>query len=61
MLAVIGDSANTASITLHRRLGFETAGTFRSVGFKFGRWVDTVLMQRTLGAGDTRMPPEART
>jgi (S)-ureidoglycine-glyoxylate aminotransferase len=50
MLAVIGDSGNTASIALHRRLGFQPVGTLRSVGFKLGRWVDTVLMQRALGA-----------
>lgn len=56
MLAVIGDSGNTASIALHRRFGFRAAGTFVSVGFKLGRWVDTVLMQRSLGAGDTRSP-----
>jgi phosphinothricin acetyltransferase len=56
MLAVIGDSGNAASIALHRRLGFEPTGTFCSVGFKLGRWVDTVLMQRPLGAGG-RSPP----
>jgi L-amino acid N-acyltransferase YncA len=48
MLAVIGDSANTASIGLHLALGFRTVGIFEAVGFKFGRWVDTVLMQRGL-------------
>jgi len=53
---VIGDSANAASIALHRRLGFQSVGTFKSVGFKFGRWVDTVLMQRSLGAGDSALP-----
>ena len=52
MIAVIGDSANVASIVLHERLGFSHVGTLRSVGFKFGRWVDSVLMQRALGAGD---------
>ncbi len=52
MLAVIGDSANHASIALHRSLGFTEVGTFRAVGFKFGRWVDSVLMQRVLGDGD---------
>jgi phosphinothricin acetyltransferase len=56
MLAVIGDSANRASIALHASLGFTEVGTFRSVGFKFGRWVDTVLMQRALGAGDGSAP-----
>jgi len=56
MLAVIGDSANAASLALHRRLGFTLTGTFTSVGFKFGRWVDTVLMQRPLGAGDRDQP-----
>jgi len=56
MLAVIGDSANAASVGLHRRLGFTPVGTFRAVGFKFGRWVDSVLMQRALGPGDTALP-----
>jgi L-amino acid N-acyltransferase YncA len=56
MLAVIGDSANAGSVALHRRLGFTHVGTFASVGFKLGRWVDTVLMQRPLGAGDHTLP-----
>jgi phosphinothricin acetyltransferase len=56
IVAVIGDSANTPSIALHRALGFEVAGTLRSVGFKFGRWVDSVLMQRPLGPGDASLP-----
>ncbi|HLL28744.1 MAG TPA: GNAT family N-acetyltransferase [Xanthobacteraceae bacterium] len=60
MIGVIGDSANHASIELHRKLGFHTIGTFRSCGFKFGRWVDSVLMQKELGAGD-RTPPAAGT
>ena len=51
-----GDSGNAGSIALHRRLGFEMTGTFRSVGFKFGRWVDSVLMQRALGSGDSTLP-----
>ena len=50
MLAVVGDSANSGSIALHRRFGFELAGTLRSVGFKFGRWVDTPILQRALRA-----------
>jgi L-amino acid N-acyltransferase YncA len=57
MLAVIGDSHNAASIALHLRMGFRLVGTFEAAGFKFGRWVDTVLMQRALGSGQTR-PPE---
>jgi phosphinothricin acetyltransferase len=56
MLAVIGDSANQASIGLHQRLGFTVTGTFRAVGFKFGRWIDSVLMQRELGPGDRSLP-----
>jgi phosphinothricin acetyltransferase len=56
MLAIIGDSGNSGSIELHRRLGFQPVGTLRSVGFKLGRWVDTVLMQRELGAGDSTRP-----
>ncbi|MDR4308098.1 N-acetyltransferase [Chelatococcus sambhunathii] len=56
MIAVIGDSANTGSIAVHRKLGFEMTGTFRAVGFKFGRWVDSVLMQRALGDGDATLP-----
>ena len=61
MLAVIGDSANEASIALHRRAGFEMVGIFRSIGFKHGRWLDSVLMQRPLGDGDRSLPegPEA--
>lgn len=59
MLAIIGDSGNEGSIALHRRMGFSHTGTFRSVGFKLGRWVDTVLMQRGLGKGD-ETPPDIR-
>lgn len=56
MVAVVGDSANLGSIALHRRFGFELAGTLRSVGFKHGRWVDTPILQRALGAGDAQPP-----
>jgi L-amino acid N-acyltransferase YncA len=56
MLAVIGDSANAASIGLHEALGFRQVGTLISVGFKLGRWVDSVLMQRALGPGDGELP-----
>jgi len=51
MLAVIGDSNSHGSIGLHRALGFEHSGVLKSVGWKFGRWLDVVLMQRSLGAG----------
>jgi len=56
MIAVIGDSAHAASINLHAAAGFVRVGTLRSVGFKFGRWVDSVLMQRPLGPGDASRP-----
>jgi len=56
MLAVIGNSGNEGSIALHRGLGFQPIGTLHAVGFKLGRWVDTVLMQRALGEGDRSMP-----
>ena len=56
MLAVIGDSANAGSIELHRALGFRMVGTFDNVGFKFGRWLDSVLMQRALGKGAETVP-----
>ena len=52
MIAVIGDSRNTASVALHRAAGFEMIGTHKSVGRKFGLWLDTVEMQRALGSGD---------
>ena len=56
VIAVIGDSANAGSISLHARLGFLRVGTLRASGYKFGRWVDTVLMQRPLGPGDGAPP-----
>ncbi|WP_259650145.1 GNAT family N-acetyltransferase [Gluconacetobacter diazotrophicus] len=59
MIALVGDSANIASIRLHERLGFRTVGTLQSVGYKHGRWLDVVLLQRELGPGD-RSPPQAR-
>jgi phosphinothricin acetyltransferase len=57
MIAVIGDSANASSIKLHRAAGFRMVGTFDNVGFKFGRWLDSVLMQRPLGDGAKSAPP----
>ena len=56
LIAVIGDSSQAPSIGLHASLGFLRMGTLRSVGFKFGRWVDTVIMQRPLGRGDGILP-----
>jgi phosphinothricin acetyltransferase len=56
MVAIIGDSANHASIGLHEAVGVERTGVLRSVGFKHGRWVDSVVMQRALGAGDAALP-----
>lgn len=56
MVAVIGDSANSASIRLHERLGFALVGTLPAVGYKHGRWIDSVLMQRPLGLGASADP-----
>ncbi len=56
MIAVIGDSTNAASIGLHRRAGFAMIGTHPNVGFKFGRWLDSVQMQLALGEGGTTIP-----
>ena len=53
MLAVIGDSANAGSIGLHAALGFEHTGVLKASGWKFGRWLDVVLMQRSLGTGSS--------
>ena len=58
MLAVVGDSANAGSIALHRALGFADAGLLRAAGWKFGRWLDVVLMQRVLGPGADAAPLE---
>ena len=56
MVAVIGDSGQTASIELHKALGFRMVGTFEAVGYKFGRWLDSVMMQKPLGKGATTIP-----
>ena len=56
MVAVIGDSAQAASIELHRAAGFKMVGAFRNVGYKFDRWLDSVMMQRALGPGATTKP-----
>jgi phosphinothricin acetyltransferase len=57
LMAVIGDTENAGSIGLHRALGFEQTGVGRSVGFKHGRWVDIVHMQKPLNGGDGTLPP----
>ena len=56
MIAVIGDTHNAASVGLHRRAGFHVSGVIHSVGFKHGRWLDTVIMQLALGDGDKELP-----
>jgi L-amino acid N-acyltransferase YncA len=58
MIAVIGDSANAGSIGVHSRCGFQMIGTHPNVGFKFGRWLDTVMMQRGLGEGASSLPAD---
>jgi L-amino acid N-acyltransferase YncA len=60
MVAIIGDSANEASIALHRRAGFRLTGTLEAVGWKHGRWVDSVIMQCGLGSGAQHPPDTAR-
>ena len=60
MVAVVGDSANAPSIRLHEALGFRRAATLHSVGYKLGRWVDSVILQRPLGEGGSA-PPRGRT
>jgi len=57
LMAVIGDTGNAGSVGLHRSLGFEQTGVGRSVGFKHGRWVDIVHMQKPLNGGDASLPP----
>jgi L-amino acid N-acyltransferase YncA len=57
MIAVIGDSANISSLALHRVCGFSHVGVLQATGWKFGRWVDSVLMQRALGEGNAAPPP----
>lgn len=56
LIAVIGDSSNAGSIGVHRAMGFEHAGTLRNVGWKFERWLDVVMMEKSLGAGSSTAP-----
>ena len=58
MLAVIGDAANAGSIGVHRACGFEHTGVLRAAGWKLGRWLDVVLMQKALGEGSVTMPAD---
>ncbi|PQV48008.1 GNAT family N-acetyltransferase [Paraburkholderia sp. BL21I4N1] len=58
MVAVIADGGSGGSLSLHTRLGFELTGTLKAVGFKHGRWLDTTLMQRKLGVGDSTPPDD---
>ncbi len=61
LIANVGDSENRGSIAVHRAAGFETTGILRAVGFKQGRWLDTVFMQRALGLGDSALPAGSET
>jgi len=61
LIAVIGDSANQGSIRLHGACGFAHVGVMKAVGFKFGRWVDSVYMQRAIGEGAGTLPPDRDT
>lgn len=56
IIAVIGDSNNVGSVGVHRAAGFDHVGTLRSVGWKFDRWLDVVMMEKSLGAGDSSSP-----
>ena len=58
VMAVIGDSANARSIGVHKALGFEQVGVVQSCGWKFGRWLDIVLMQKSIGQGDSTPPQD---
>jgi L-amino acid N-acyltransferase YncA len=58
VMAVIGDSANAGSIGIHKAMGFEPAGVIHNCGWKFGRWLDIVLMEKTLGFGASTPPTE---
>ena len=58
LIAVIGDSDNHSSVRLHAACGFTEIGVMKAVGFKFGRWVDSVYMQRDIGEGASTLPPD---
>lgn len=58
LIAVIGDSGNAGSIGVHKALGFTPAGSIKSCGWKFGRWLDIVIMEKAIGSGDSTPPAE---
>ena len=58
LIAVIGDSANAGSVGVHRSVGFTDVGILKSCGWKFGKWLDVVLMEKPLGLGDSTPPPQ---
>ena len=60
MIGIIGDSANVASIRAHEHAGFRQVGTLENVGWKFDRWLDSVIVQRTLGVGNDESPGESQ-
>ena len=55
---MVGDSENHMSIDFHKKMGFEEVGVIKSIGYKFERWLDSVMLQLTLGEGDTNPPPK---
>ena len=59
MIAIVGDSNNLGSLKVHQQVGFMEVGTLKNIGFKHGRWLDTVLLQRNLGEGNSTLPPDA--
>lgn len=58
LIAMVGDSNNQGSLKVHQQVGFTEIGTLKDVGFKHGRWLDTVLLQRTLGEGNSTLPAD---
>ena len=58
VMAIVGDSDNAGSVGVHRSVGFKTVGTINACGWKFGAWRDIVIMQKTLGLGETQAPQE---
>lgn len=59
MIAIVGDSNNQGSLKVHQQVGFTEVGTLKDIGFKHGRWLDTVLMQRNLGEGNSTLPADS--